>query len=350
MWPETVEAVVRTHPDVADVLVRGVDDAEWGQIVEALVVPVAGAVPTIDALRAHVKVDPSRVHGTEAADTRRPRSREPRSANRSAADRRSERRCERPDSSCSEVAERTCVRYNVGMLTELVEDMERFTELEVEELEVEELVELSDRALADRIEALELRRRATEAKLATAVAIAAKRNLAAADGHRSMAAFLRASLNWSTTEANRFLGLSRAVDNVAGFRRRVVCRPVRNPAGDRRSPRPTATRGSEIASRSSRRSCSNTPNSCPTPTSPRRVDHFVAQADSDGAHDDRDGNVEGRSAAVLDVGSSLHVTASGGDALTTAEMIAIHERYCDREYAQDLDVRRSRYGDDAEQP
>jgi O-succinylbenzoic acid--CoA ligase len=55
VWPETVEAVVLTHPDVADVLVRGVDDAEWGQIVEALVVPVTGAVPTIAALRAHVR-------------------------------------------------------------------------------------------------------------------------------------------------------------------------------------------------------------------------------------------------------------------------------------------------------
>ena len=71
VWPETVEAIVRTHPDVADVLVRGVDDAEWGQIVEALVVPVPGSVPTIADDPQPRQVNPSGVHGTEAADPRR---------------------------------------------------------------------------------------------------------------------------------------------------------------------------------------------------------------------------------------------------------------------------------------
>ena len=42
-------------PDVADVLVRGVRDAEWGQRIEALVVPAKGAVPTLKTLRDHVK-------------------------------------------------------------------------------------------------------------------------------------------------------------------------------------------------------------------------------------------------------------------------------------------------------
>jgi O-succinylbenzoic acid--CoA ligase len=57
VWPEVVEAILRTHPDVSDVLVRGADDPEWGQVVEALVVPVDGVVPILDGLRAHVKVD-----------------------------------------------------------------------------------------------------------------------------------------------------------------------------------------------------------------------------------------------------------------------------------------------------
>ncbi len=55
VWPETVESILRTHPDVADVLVRGVTNPEWGQTVEALVVPVAGTVPALDDLRSHVK-------------------------------------------------------------------------------------------------------------------------------------------------------------------------------------------------------------------------------------------------------------------------------------------------------
>ncbi len=54
VWPEAVEAALADHPGVADVMVRGADDPEWGQIVEAVVVPVADP-PTLDELRAHVK-------------------------------------------------------------------------------------------------------------------------------------------------------------------------------------------------------------------------------------------------------------------------------------------------------
>jgi O-succinylbenzoic acid--CoA ligase len=54
VWPEAVEAALADHPDVAEVLVRGVDDPEWGQIVEAVIVPV-GAAPTLESIRAHVK-------------------------------------------------------------------------------------------------------------------------------------------------------------------------------------------------------------------------------------------------------------------------------------------------------
>ena len=54
MWPEAVEAALADHPDVAEVMVRGVDDPEWGQIVEAVIVPV-DAAPTLESIRAHVK-------------------------------------------------------------------------------------------------------------------------------------------------------------------------------------------------------------------------------------------------------------------------------------------------------
>ncbi len=54
VWPEAVEAALADHPGVADVMVRGVEDPEWGQLVEALVVPV-GDPPTLESIRAHVK-------------------------------------------------------------------------------------------------------------------------------------------------------------------------------------------------------------------------------------------------------------------------------------------------------
>ena len=55
VWPEAVEAALADHPDVAEVMVRGVDDAEWGQLVEAVVVPRGPEAPTLESLRAHVK-------------------------------------------------------------------------------------------------------------------------------------------------------------------------------------------------------------------------------------------------------------------------------------------------------
>lgn len=55
VWPEAVERALSSHPDVAEVMVRGLDDPEWGQLVEAVVVPTSGGAPTLESLRRHVK-------------------------------------------------------------------------------------------------------------------------------------------------------------------------------------------------------------------------------------------------------------------------------------------------------
>ena len=49
--PQAVEAVLRLHPDVADAVVFGRPDEEWGQRVVAAVVPSPGAAPDLAALR-----------------------------------------------------------------------------------------------------------------------------------------------------------------------------------------------------------------------------------------------------------------------------------------------------------
>ncbi len=57
VWPEPVEAWLRELPDVADAAVVGRPDAEWGQIVTAVVVPADPAdPPSLDRLREHVSV------------------------------------------------------------------------------------------------------------------------------------------------------------------------------------------------------------------------------------------------------------------------------------------------------
>ena len=49
--PQAVEAVLREHADVADAVVFGRPDDEWGQRVVAAVVPAPGALPSLAALR-----------------------------------------------------------------------------------------------------------------------------------------------------------------------------------------------------------------------------------------------------------------------------------------------------------
>ena len=55
VFPEEVEAVLKSHPSVYDVLVVGVDDERWGQRVAAVVQPVDGHSPTLDELADHCR-------------------------------------------------------------------------------------------------------------------------------------------------------------------------------------------------------------------------------------------------------------------------------------------------------
>lgn len=56
VWPDAVEARLRSHPGVAEVAVVGRPDPAWGQRVVAAVVPVdASAPPTLRDLRDHVR-------------------------------------------------------------------------------------------------------------------------------------------------------------------------------------------------------------------------------------------------------------------------------------------------------
>ena len=56
MWPDAVEALLRTVPGVAEVAVAGRPDPEWGQRVVAFVVPTdAKTPPPLAELRAAVR-------------------------------------------------------------------------------------------------------------------------------------------------------------------------------------------------------------------------------------------------------------------------------------------------------
>ncbi len=55
VYPEEVEAVLKSDPEVGDTIVVGVPDERWGSAVCAVVEPVAGATPTVESLRASAR-------------------------------------------------------------------------------------------------------------------------------------------------------------------------------------------------------------------------------------------------------------------------------------------------------
>lgn len=55
VYPQEVENVLARHPGVADVVVVGVPDEEFGQRLVAYVVRAADAGPAVDDLKQHVR-------------------------------------------------------------------------------------------------------------------------------------------------------------------------------------------------------------------------------------------------------------------------------------------------------
>ena len=55
IFPEEVEAAVKSHPEVYDAVVVGVTDEHWGQRVAAVVEPREGAKPTLEDVQDHCR-------------------------------------------------------------------------------------------------------------------------------------------------------------------------------------------------------------------------------------------------------------------------------------------------------
>ena len=55
VFPEEVEAVLKSHPDVFDAIVVGVPDERWGETVAAVIAPRSGHTVTLDALTDHCR-------------------------------------------------------------------------------------------------------------------------------------------------------------------------------------------------------------------------------------------------------------------------------------------------------
>ena len=213
---------------------------------------------------------------------------------------------------------------------------------------VEALRELPDQALDDRIRQIALARRQLDAEFAAAITIAENRQLGALDGQYTINSYLRATLNCSNTQASRLRSQARAVDEIDGLGdawlagrigQSQIARFV-----DVNANRRVRDRLGEFAP-----ILLDNAEQLPYSEFSQCVDRFVNQADQDGAHDARDDAIEHRDAHITHVGGSVDITAHGGDALTTAELIAIHQRFTEAEYQTDVDARRAQHGDTADQ-
>lgn len=211
---------------------------------------------------------------------------------------------------------------------------------------LDELVGLTDVELEQRIEQNELERRRGDAETAAALAIAKARSLHGIDGHRSMAAYCRAKLNWSTIEASRRLGLACAVNEMPGLGEAWAAGHIGYPQAIKLSMTNANVRVADALPEFTKQLLEHA-EQMPYKDFVEVVDHFVKRADEDGAHDDRDAAIDGRTARVDGVGGMLDIRASGGDGLTTAEVEAIHARFVDIEFKKDVEANRLAHGADA---
>lgn len=216
------------------------------------------------------------------------------------------------------------------------------------EVVVSGLVDLTDSELNERIGELELARRATEAELAAAIAVADARQLNQADAHRSMKGYLKATCNWSNHEVARWRSAAAAVNAHPAIGDAWLRGHIGSPQvavfakthGNRRV-RDALPAFVPILVANAEEMC--------FADFTATVEHFVAQADVDGAHDQRDDAVEHRHATATSVGESLDLRCAGGTGVITSEVIDIFTKFCDLEFRKDVEARRELHGSDADQ-
>lgn len=208
------------------------------------------------------------------------------------------------------------------------------------------MVGLSDHELDERIRELELLRRRTESELAAAIAVADARQLNAADGHRSMTGYLRATCDWAPGEIGRFRATASLCDRHgeigdAWHAGAIGSAHVAAIASTHRKVRafPDASeRFGEFVPGFVEHA-----ETLPLADFETVLDRFVQLATADGSIDER-AAVDGRRATATHANGELVLNASGGDATSTAEFLAILRRFENDEFRKDVESRDAAIG------
>ncbi len=209
-------------------------------------------------------------------------------------------------------------------------------------------VAMTDAEIDAAIRAVELEARALAARRAALIAVAEHRRVFAADGHRSMAAYLRATINSSGADIARHRKLAQLVDRAPAVGDALLAGYI---SADhaleldrvRANPRISHLLESvtpillDVAEHSTHHEFRG------------QITEFVNLADVDGAFTDLASDVEHRTARVNNVAGVLDVVASGGHPLTAERVSAIFQGFVESEFRRDVEARVAEHGDDADQ-
>ena len=211
---------------------------------------------------------------------------------------------------------------------------------------VEDCVGVPDVVLDERLRANEVALRRLTAERAALVAVGEHRGVFAGE-HRSMAGYLRATVNGGDASVSRDRKLARllaefpevgealwaghvSVDHVV-----QICRVQSNRRVREWLPVVVPVLV-DLAEHSSFDEFQG------------EVTNLIARLDQDGAFADTADAVAGRRASVVEVGGTVVVSAHGGDPVQAAQLQAVFAAFADAEYRADVAARRELHGDEAE--
>jgi hypothetical protein len=211
---------------------------------------------------------------------------------------------------------------------------------------LEDAVALTDGELDEAIRASELSMRRQQARHAALIAVAEQRALHRIDGHHSMAGYLRATTNASNATISRERSVAEVVNLVPAIGEALAAghvgvSQVLQIARIHNNPR-TREFLPAVASIYLERA-----EHAPFADLRADIDQFLQFADQDGAFAEIASAIEHRTARVSDTGGAVDITASGGDPITAARLVAIFEGFVQREFDRDVEARHREFGDDA---
>ncbi len=208
-------------------------------------------------------------------------------------------------------------------------------------------VEMSAADLDGWVRELVVLQRRVAAELAAALAVGSARSDYEADGHGSMHAYVKATMNCSDAEASRWNRLAQLGDEEPAVADALLTGRVGLGQMDRLA-RAAQHRRAGHAFRDHAERLVDVAEHQSYGELCTAADRFEVLADVDGAHADDRAHIDDRCARVDAGRAGVYVAASGGDALQAAEMQAIFELARQDQFDSDCAERRALHGDDAQ--